>query len=144
MLCSRLYDALNDIFAQYMPVSSSLVCTRTYHVWWDKYRKTGLSFYLDMVKRLRRKIKLEVHGEYYPKKFWRFIDKKRRTTNIPRNMTCENEVFTSQQEIVDAFVAHFSKVFLDGRGSLVCNERCVHGDHIYVYCYMCYCSSLTL
>ncbi|XP_050311196.1 uncharacterized protein LOC126746844 [Anthonomus grandis grandis] len=46
-----------------------------------------------------------------PKNFWKFVNKKRASNIVPREMFLDNSIATDDQQIVDLFATHFSAVY---------------------------------
>jgi hypothetical protein len=87
--------------AQYQKwyISSIITKIKENNKFWNRYRKTKITSHLVDVKKLRRKIRQEVRREYLnfiraaedsllddPKKFWKFINQKKKATSVPGSM----------------------------------------------------------
>ena len=118
------------------------------HKHWNIYRNTKSIFHLDKLKELRRDIRREARLEYIrfvrksenslnqdPKKFWSFVNQKRKHTSIPGSMTYNDNTLTSQQDIVNAFAAHFANTFNFDSNHHVCDNLCC--DNHKVSCDLC-------
>lgn len=150
--CNEFYDILFNVIDACVPKSLSTSKACDYPVWftrsiidkikiknkhWNTYRKTKSLFHLDRVKSLRRDIRKEARTEYLlfidrterslkhdPKKFWNFIDQKKRSTSVPGHMVNGDKVLTTRQDIVDAFAKHFASVFIDDNRNHSCDAGC--------------------
>lgn len=100
-----------ELFKKYVPVIKSTSGKTNFPHWytreimqlikekrkaWNSYRRTKSQYYLDRMKQLRRELKRKMSIEYSnfiknaecsikhdPKKFWRFVNGKKRSTYIP-------------------------------------------------------------
>ena len=168
--CTHLYDIIYDLFNIYVPkLSSNCKNATTYPPWfnsfiiskikeknklWNLYRKSGLCQYLDRTKILRRELQREIRQAYKqfitttensiqqdPKKFWSFMNQKRKTSSIPGRMVINDNVVTDPQTIVNAFAVQFASAFYNDSDNL-CDNMCCDIRKSCAYCGNCCCSSL--
>ena len=117
------------------------------NVHWNKYRKTKSLYHLDMVKMLKREIRRDTKLEYKtlirkienmlqqdPKKFWSFVNQKRKTTSVPAQMLWKDIRLTSQQDIVNAFGQQFASAFSKLNGHICDNKCCDNGSVLCEFC----------
>lgn len=154
--CDRFYTVLNELFIQHVPVSNH-VRNSEYPLWytpkiiglvkekqkhWNKYRKTRAQFHKDRTKQLRNAIRYEVRTEYDrfvsdaeksikqdPKKFWLFVNNKKRSSRLPGRMKYEDESLSTPQEIVNAFARRFAAVFSSESDGHVCDNSCKNCEY---------------
>src|SRR5699024_2282850 len=110
-IVENFYDTLYRCFNEIVPKTSTSRQNKSYPVWftraliekiklkrkhWNQYRKNKSPYHLDMIKSLRREIRSDSRKEYSefikkteyslqndPRKFWSFINQKKKTTSVP-------------------------------------------------------------
>ncbi|KAJ3651923.1 hypothetical protein Zmor_017927 [Zophobas morio] len=91
---------------------------------WKEFKMHGNTLTYDKFKTIRKEIKSEVSRLYKVfmgnievniskdcNKFWQFIKMKKKSTDIPGNMTYKNETITSPKSIVNYFADHFKSAY---------------------------------
>ena len=167
LACEKFNEIIFTNISQYVPISKSFGQRENYPVWytrsvinkiktknrhWDIYRKTKSVYHLDKVKKLRCEIRKDIRYTYYefirksetslqshPKKFWSFVNEKKKATNVPGLMTFENHTLTSQQDIVNTFASHFKSMYNCDNENHVCDVICRDNcenicDNCFKYC----------
>ena len=122
------------------------------HRLWNLYRKSKLLTYLDRIRILKCDIRRNIRQAYKvfiseaenslhndPKKFWSFVNKRRKTTCVPSCMTAGDGVIISNpQDIVNAFASQFASVYTNDN-----HKPCVASSCNKInceYCGSCRCS----
>ena len=112
-------------------------------------------YHLDKFKELRRLAKTEIRKEYLnfvshsetimkddPKKFWSFVNMKKKRSSVPGHMIHEGKTLTSPEDIVNAFAQQFETVFVCDSANHVCDITCDIGFGVCDYCDKLCCPSL--
>lgn len=136
--CTQFYNKIYFIFDLCVPKYSSTHKNK-YPPWfnydiiknirikancWNKYKNTGHLNDLNDFKRLRSKIKYDVNTAYKsfvqtaennikedPRKFWAFINGKKGSTKISRQMHFEGQVLNNSTDILNKYAAFFSQSY---------------------------------
>ncbi|XP_063915734.1 uncharacterized protein LOC135131813 [Zophobas morio] len=164
--CSTFYDINHKLLNVYVPKCSSSAKTyyppwftktiissiKEKHRLWNLYRKSKLLTYLDRIRILKCDIRRNIRQAYKvfiseaenslhndPKKFWSFVNKRRKTTCVPSCMTAGDGVIISNpQDIVNAFASQFASVYTNDN-----HKPCVASSCNKInceYCGSCRCS----
>lgn len=131
------YEKLNDSISKYVPLVKPrrgefpvwytfeiIKSIRTKHKHFCKFKSSGDVNSLNEFRRLRSEIKAAVKVAYKaycqnvenslnsdPKKFWRFVQNKSNTGNIPTVMKHNDHVIEGYESIADAFAQNFSSAY---------------------------------
>lgn len=149
--CDYFYKSIYELLDQHVPKNNYRGRYSKFPVWfsrttidlireknrfWTKYRKNRLTYHHDKVKKLRRDIRREIRKDYNkfiastenniksdPKKFWSYVNQKRKVSCIPGRMIYDNTVLSSSQDIVNAFASQFDSVF-SASVNHICDSQC--------------------
>jgi hypothetical protein len=150
--CKSFYAILNGLFSQHVPRSSTITKSSNFPVWftkdiiskiniknkhWNRYRKTKSLYHLDRVRELRDELRRCIRSEYKqfilsaessikddPKKFWSYVNQKKRTTSVPGRMVSGETVLSCEVDIVNAFAVQFASAFESSTEEHTCGVQC--------------------